>query len=168
LIESLSSTEVFAQRVVAYQEWLLHGTSEGQLAAKEALEHLLALYSAALLIPFPKNLSAKSHDLPENAEDANPSLRFKSERIPLDFYGELFDPLIVPPAEPVVGFILDDLMDIHRDLIRGLRYFEVGRCDEALWEWRFSLRHHWGEHATSAIRALHCWLAANSDAFFYV
>ena len=42
----------------------------------------------------------------------------------------------------------------------GLRWFEAGHPAEAVWVWGFHLVHHWGEHATSAIRALHCWLAA--------
>jgi hypothetical protein len=38
----------------------------------------------------------------------------------------------------------------------------LGRRAQAVWEWGFGLRHHWGEHATGAIRALHCRLAANA------
>ena len=30
---------------------------------------------------------------------------------------------------------------------------------DALWEWGFNFQAHWGEHASSAIRALHCYLA---------
>ena len=41
----------------------------------------------------------------------------------------------------------------------GRQAVAAGRWEEALWEWSFYLAHHWGEHATSAIRALHCWLS---------
>jgi len=37
-----------------------------------------------------------------------------------------------------------------------------GRRAAAVWEWGFGFRHHWGEHATGAIRVLHAWLAANA------
>ena len=74
----------------------------------------------------------------------------------------MFDPLPVPPEEPVVGSLTDDIADIYRDVIPGLREYELGRRAQAVWEWGFGLRHHWGEHATGAIRALHCRLAANA------
>jgi hypothetical protein len=41
-----------------------------------------------------------------------------------------------------------------------LQLYEAGQLAEARWQWCFHLIHHWGEHATSAIRALHCYLAA--------
>jgi hypothetical protein len=53
----------------------------------------------------------------------------------------------------------DDLADIFAEVDGGLRWFDAGQPSEAVWEWGFGLVHHWGEHATSAIRALQCWLA---------
>lgn len=82
--------------------------------------------------------------------------------LPLDFYHEVFDPLPFPPEDPVVGSLSDDLADIYRDVVTGLRAYEAGRRAQAVWEWGFNLRAHWGEHATSAIRALHCWLAEHA------
>jgi hypothetical protein len=76
-------------------------------------------------------------------------------------YGEVFNPLIVPPEEPVLGSLSDDITDIYRDVVTGLREYEAGRRTQALWEWGFGFQAHWGEHATGAIRALHCWLASN-------
>jgi hypothetical protein len=37
--------------------------------------------------------------------------------------------------------------------VDGLRLFEAGHYRRAHWHWVFSFQH-WGEHATSAIRAL--------------
>jgi hypothetical protein len=75
----------------------------------------------------------------------------------------VFDPLSVPPDEPVVGSLSDDLCDVYREVVSGLREYEAGRRAQAVWEWGFGLRHHWGKHATGAIRALHRWLAANAS-----
>jgi hypothetical protein len=61
-----------------------------------------------------------------------------------------------------MGFLADDLGDIYRDVTTGLRAFQAGHILQARWEWGFHFQHHWGEHATSAIRALHSWLEANS------
>jgi hypothetical protein len=85
-----------------------------------------------------------------------------SQRIPLDLYGEVFNPTLVPPEEPVIGSIADDLADIYREIAAGLRAYEQGNHAAAAWEWTFGLHSHWGAHATSAIRALHWWLAENA------
>jgi len=85
--------------------------------------------------------------------------------MPFQWYGEVFDPRPVPPEDPVVGDIADDLADIFSNVDRGLRAWEAGRREEAVWEWGFYLACHWGEHATSAIRALHCWLARECPEF---
>ena len=76
-------------------------------------------------------------------------------------YGEVLDPLPVPPEEPVIGSIADDVIDIYRDVVTGLRAYQAGNKTGALWEWGGGFRHHWGEHATGAIRAIHAWLASN-------
>ena len=77
-------------------------------------------------------------------------------------YGEVFDPLTIPSEEPVIGSIADDIIDIYRDVVTGLRAYRLGDLANARWEWAFNFAHHWGEHATGAIRALHAWLAANA------
>jgi hypothetical protein len=79
--------------------------------------------------------------------------------LPFRNYGEVFDPLPIPPEEPVLGDIADDIGDIYRDIIKGLKLYCAGRPADALLEWSESFRSHWGKQATSAIRALHCYLA---------
>jgi hypothetical protein len=39
-----------------------------------------------------------------------------------------------------------------------LRAFRAGCRLEAAGHWGSGFRLHWGKHATSAIRALHCWV----------
>jgi hypothetical protein len=70
------------------------------------------------------------------------------------FYREVFDPWAEPTVGEVTGDIIDDLGDIYRDLRRGLVHWQDGNLADALWEWRFNFQIHWGEHATSALRAL--------------
>ena len=70
------------------------------------------------------------------------------------FYREVFDPYADPSDPEVMGDLIDDVEDIHHDLLKGLVAFRAGNFDEALWSWRLSFRSHWGEHATSALRAL--------------
>jgi hypothetical protein len=69
----------------------------------------------------------------------------------------VFDPIEVPASESVTGDLADDLMDIYCDL-KGLRYCDDGHTFQAVFHWSFTFAVHWGRHATSALRALHCYL----------
>ena len=70
----------------------------------------------------------------------------------VDEYADLVDPLT--SGEVVRGALSDDLADIAADLVHGLRHFQAGRVDEALWWWQFSYLSTWGLRATSALRVL--------------
>jgi hypothetical protein len=56
--------------------------------------------------------------------------------------------------EPVCGDLRDDLQDIYDDLRTGIREYEAGRKNNAIWDWKFGVDNHWGQHAVDAIRAL--------------
>jgi hypothetical protein len=72
---------------------------------------------------------------------------------PIDEYLEVFDPYGAEPE--VVAFRLsDDLSDVAADLLHGLQHFRAGRSIEALWWWQFSYLSHWGNHASTSLRAL--------------
>jgi hypothetical protein len=77
--------------------------------------------------------------------------------VPFQYYGEVFDTTRVPPEEPTVGDLADDLLDIYTDVKAGLLYFERGHAQQAVFQWKFTWGVHWGRHATSALRAMHCW-----------
>lgn len=154
----------FAAEAAAFERWLLTGTDVGADAARNCLLLLLNLYQTGIVLP-----SGWSNDLEEIADiDRVSGEEWRvaynaARRLPLDFYGEVFDPTEVPvKQEPVVGSLSDDLADIYRDVVTGLRAFEQGRRVEAVWEWNYNLCNHWGAHATGAIRALHWWLSSNS------
>ncbi|MHB1613056.1 MAG: DUF5063 domain-containing protein [Actinomycetes bacterium] len=70
----------------------------------------------------------------------------------IDEFAEIFDPLL--PDQLVGARISDYLADVAADLLHGLRHYEQGRLDEALWWWQFSYLSNWGGHTASALRAL--------------
>jgi Domain of unknown function (DUF5063) len=70
----------------------------------------------------------------------------------VDEYVSMFDPLV--PERPVHGRISDDIADVAVELAHGVRHYEMGRGDEALWWWQFSYLSHWGAQALNAHRAL--------------
>lgn len=75
-----------------------------------------------------------------------------------DHYREVFNGY--EDDDPVIGSLIDDLQDIDHDLACGLAIARGGTnkdLGDAAWEWRMGFFSHWGEHATSALRALY-WL----------
>ncbi|MFN8075271.1 MAG: DUF5063 domain-containing protein [Kineosporiaceae bacterium] len=75
----------------------------------------------------------------------------------LDDYTDLVDPLT--SVERVRGSLSDDLADVAADLAHGLRHYQSGRVDEALWWWQFSYLSTWGLRATSALRVVQSMLS---------
>jgi len=116
------------------------------------------------------NLCALALDLPEVEPTEREHERAPARPIQVafgndDHYREVFD--AYSEDEPVLGSLADDLGDIYADLRRGLDVFRGGTEDDArdgAWEWRFSFFSHWGEHATSALRALYWLLRRASEA----
>ena len=152
----------FAEEADAFREWAARGTDAGADAARTGLLHLTRLYFAGLELPPFSWADVVNETDAEWIGDAEWRQVFVAAgRLPLDYYGVVFDPSVVPPEEPVVGSLSVDIADIYGDIVRGLNEFQAGRRAVAHYEWGYNFRLHWGEHATGAIRVLHNWLAAN-------
>lgn len=159
----LDSVKAFAAQAKVFEHWLLDGTDAQGDAAREALVRLWALYAAGLELPDSSSAElASANDVERLSDDEGLRALEACKRLPFDTYSEIYNPTIVPPEEPVVGSLSDDLTDIYRDVAAGLRAYEKGERAAAVWEWRFGLHSHWGAHATNAIRALHWWLVENA------
>ena len=145
----------------------------------EAHQQLAALYAAALALPTTDVLFVDDGEEDEGSDDpillgtpADPDRLASEEWSALfhalaaqiesrDAYREVFDPYEpgdAPDAGEVQGSLADDLADIYRELRAGVIKWERGETGDALREWRFGFAHHWGEHATGALRAL--WAAS--------
>ncbi|GAB2693112.1 DUF5063 domain-containing protein [Thalassiella azotivora] len=71
----------------------------------------------------------------------------------IDEYVDVVDPLT--SGEIVRGSLSNDLASVAAPLVHGLRHYEAGRVDEAMWWWQFSYLSTWGDRAASALRVLH-------------
>jgi hypothetical protein len=153
--------ENFVTAARTFENWVLNGSETGAAAARRLLALILEVYQRALALPA---IALESEDVESCVTHEEWQEIFKkSARLPIDFYGHIFDPLQVPPEEAGVGSLSDDVADIYRDLVKGLRLYDRGKANDAVWEWKFSFESHWGRHAVSAIYALHCWLAAHYE-----
>lgn len=135
-----------------------YSLSERVLTARQCL---LALYEAGWgdhgVGRVPDVASEVDENEDESEGEVDSSLAVDAKRWvgfgELDLYWETFDPYT--DGEPVAGSLTDDVVDVYRDLRRGLAWWERGEKVEAIWEWRFSFLSHWGTHAIDALRALH-------------
>jgi hypothetical protein len=153
----MDAIERFAARAEAFRLWATDGTDVGAPAARQALTHLIALFAAALELPE----TDSPGDVQERVSDDEWQRVFQSfRRLPVSHYSEVFDPLAVPPSAPGVADVADDLADIYRDVVYGLRAFQDG-APGAVWYWRFFFWEHWGRHAIGATGALRAWLEAD-------
>ncbi|TET31890.1 MAG: DUF5063 domain-containing protein [Planctomycetota bacterium] len=74
-------------------------------------------------------------------------------------YWQVFEPY-EEEGEASRGMLFDDFADIYRDLKDALETYKKGTekdREEALWAWKFGFEHHWGDHITFALPAVH-WL----------
>ena len=65
-------------------------------------------------------------------------------------------PFNAETPEPDIADLGDDLADIWRDLVTGLRARADGAAtNDVLWQWKLDFENHWGAHAIDALRCLH-------------
>ncbi len=165
----MTAVEKFVTEAEAFSQWAAAETTDNRIDAaasvREALRRLTRLYAAALELPAVQRQERRQDESPEVSHDEWKRVFTNKTRLPFDLYGQMFNPLIIPPEreKPVISSLSDDIAGIYRDVETGLRYFRAGNSEKALWEWTLNFRIHWGRHATSAIRALHCWLQEHDD-----
>ena len=145
--------ERFAELARGYCSWAERESASSETEVEMAINYLAQLVATALELPHlfgdeePKEI--------DGGEWERVYKRFGS--LPFNYYSQVFNPLPLPPDEPVVGDLADDLADIWRDLKKGLVLYDAGRIQAAVWEWRNGFNSHWGRHAAGAFFALHCW-----------
>lgn len=157
----MDSVEQFAAEAVRFEQWAHSNEPNAALAARKTLLRISSLYTAALQLPSPYTYAGDGQPCPDVGLVDECAKLSAFQAIPFDMYGEVFNPLLVPPDEPVIGSIADDITDVYRDVVTGLRAYQTGNRAGAIWEWGFHFHHHWGKHATGAIKAIHAWLVDN-------
>ena len=75
-------------------------------------------------------------------------------------YWTIFDPTenVFGEEKGVMGDLLDDIMDIYKDLKYQLMIFDLNTDDSienAVWGFKFDFWYHWSNHAIDAMRTIH-------------
>jgi hypothetical protein len=150
-----ATAERFATAAERYETWLTDRTKP--LSAQDALMHLVDLFAAAIALLDPPASELQHIADEERVSDAEWKAVFaRGGELPFQYYRVVLNPHeLDAEVECGIGDLSDDLADVHRDLVGPLRLYRTGDVASAVWHWRFGYRHHWGEHATEAIQALH-------------
>ena len=148
--EPSSALSDFARLAAAFCAWCESGAL-GATPERIISRWLAQLYAACLLLA-EVEAEEQAPEIPASDTSAGetairPLLGY--------YYREIFDPHPNFNEEPCVGDVGDDLLDVYRDIKRGMKLYELGFPRAAEWEWAFSFRVHWGRHATGALAALH-------------
>ncbi|MEY4385678.1 MAG: hypothetical protein RLY20_961 [Verrucomicrobiota bacterium] len=146
------SEETFVAIARNFCEWAENPSLEQEEDFKTAMRLLPKLYAAAILLRESGGDDSKWEEIPD---DQLRMVYHRFGKLPFNAYGVCFNPLVIPPEEPCVGSLVDDLGDIYRDVKRALVHYQSGHREQAVWEWRFHFKCHWGRHLSSALHALH-------------
>ena len=156
----MDNAATFADAADAFARWLRFGNDRDSAAVRECLRHLVELYRAGMAL-HPESLddTGEFADIERVDEAERREVLIASRRLPVDLYNDVYNPVATPHEDAITGSVSDDLADIYRDVVSGLRAYRGGDQAGAVWEWSLGLYSHWGAHATSAIRVLHWWLS---------
>jgi hypothetical protein len=107
-------------------------------------------------------LSVEAHGIADAGDERIPrhtlemwkQTRARFKQMPFQYYREVFDPFDFENDQIVTGDLSDDLSDIYFDLVYGLRHWDISEQEEGFRCLRQSYNYRWGEHITSALRAI--------------
>jgi hypothetical protein len=157
-MNGLATTQIegFAVAARNFCTWATSAVLQDEHQAGLAAQYLSALFAAGCAFGWDEG---EPGDFRRPATQGVEAVRAKASALQFRYYSEIFNNLVIPPEEPVVGDIVDDLVDIYSDVAPGLALFESGDQGGARNHWQFWFSRHWGEHATSALRALWSYLS---------
>jgi len=83
-----------------------------------------------------------------------------------DEYTFVYDPVDRDDREAIPGSLVDDLQSVYWDLKDALDLYNTGDelgIREAIWDWSFGRKHHWGCHAIRAMPVVHSLIRHHYD-----
>lgn len=135
----------FVEHARAYCAFVEHPVAENW--SRSAAQLLASLYAGALSLDAvdPGTLDVEALELP-------PAPTSISAAPP---YWMVLEPLAMEQDAVIgVGDLKDDLLDVYRDIRKGLAALDADPAT-AQWYWRMMFDAHWGAHASDALRILH-------------
>lgn len=117
----------------------------------ELMDLLISLYSIGLQLPFVEPDTIERGYSEQSDAHVDDLQDFK-----IDFpstYALVYEPY--GDNKTVVGDLHDDFLDIVQGLSAGIKEYENGCINNAIFDWKLGLDTHWGKHLVDALVALH-------------
>lgn len=151
--DSASANE-FARHARNFVEWcnLKHSEESDEAFRKEALRLIAMLYATGCSLT--EVAFVNSPDFPDLSKSRLDSVAANLARLPFRNYWSVFTPSEIVEEKPGCGDLLDDFLDMYRDMHDGLLLFDAGHTQAAAYHWN-QMFFHWGHHAVDALSALH-------------
>ena len=148
----MSGIENFLSLVREYVRLIesAHSFSAHQLLSKCAVL-LPKIYSFGLQLPDVEPTDQWSDEIVTYG--GNPPTGIGSKLGKYDLYWEIFDPVF--EKDVVAGTLSEDLTSIYTELKGPLIAYEKGEASDAIWEWKFNIKSHCGDHLVDALRTIH-------------
>lgn len=150
--------EQFAESVRRYCDWAENPLANADSEMKTARLLLAELHSVVFLTDLETDDDVEMEDV--TSEEWKAVVK-RFSKLPVNGYWLVFDPIEAKENETVFAVFSDDLADIYRDIKYGLKLFDAGHLAEAVWEWKFHFKIHWGWHLLEAQKVVHFWFFHN-------
>jgi hypothetical protein len=145
-------TEKFAEIVRRYCNWA-ESLNEAETDLQTAQKILAELFLNVLDLP--DDEFEDDIELEDVTAEQWKLVGMRFSNLPINGYWTIFDPIYDEEKSAVYGLISDDLADIYRDIKYGLLFFDAGHFSEAVWEWKFNFKVHWGRHLLEAQKVIY-------------
>ena len=161
---SKSKDLLFSECVGKLESWVVEDQETEYLSALKLAQILSELYSLGLQLPGPGTASTSSKEKEAMGESEMKEVLAAAQKLPIQYYHVALNP--TDPSEENVGLgdLIDDVLDIYRDVVCANRQYASGNREIALWHWNFDMKTHWGDHATNALNALNNYLVREAGA----
>jgi Domain of unknown function (DUF5063) len=157
--QTKTKVENFAEIVRRYCDWSESSFGEIEVEIQTAQKILAELNY--FVLDLPDDDSEDDIKLEDVSTEQWTLVRDRFTHLPIDGYWTIFDPTKDKENDAVFAQLSDDLADIYRDIKYGLLLFDAGHFSEAVWEWKFNYKIHWGRHLLSAQKVIYCWNFTN-------
>lgn len=165
LLES-EDFKLFLRTARSFCRYIEKGKGKNKRFIKKIQFYLVDLYKYAMLIePIDVKYDFKKSSM-TTYDNYMKIVNLIMPRLPVEYYWEVHDPYDEKKHEPVCGSLSDDIADIYGDIKKELNNFDIGTIEaqeHAVFILRLMFMSHWGDHLTSALKALHWYLNETKD-----
>jgi hypothetical protein len=159
--EIKTKAEYFSKIVRRYCDWAENPAISNEIDFQTAQRILAELFLSVLDLPdgvFEDDVKLESVSIEEWK-----AIRERFSNLPVNGYWIVFDPTQAKENDTVFALLSDDLADIYQDIKYGLLLFHAGHIEEAIWQWKFNFKIHWGRHLLNAQKVIYSWNFNNGE-----